>query len=153
MIQDQAMLQELILEWHSVRKTQSFIQINIVSSFARGGILLQPFPNNCYALLLPFGFSVLEHALQQLRDEGVFACRSSQLKKLMEASVPALSWCDFSAVDKGRDTRNKLTHEQIVPPHTDTFAALDAVERELVEWKILPGPVRYEHSVSMSRAT
>lgn len=151
MIQDQAMLQELVTEWHSVRKTQSFIQINIAAGFGRGGFFLDAFPNNCYALLLPFGFSVLEHALQQMRDERVFQCRSSRLKNLMDASASALSWCDFAAVDKGRETRNKLTHEQIVPPHTETFTALDAIEGEFVEWKILSGPVKYEHSISISR--
>ena len=84
-----------------------------------------------------------------MRDEGTIVCKSSQLKVLMIASQAIIPWSDYKAVDSGREVRNKLTHEQIIPPHGDTFRILDELERELIAWRVLNGPVKYEYTLSV----
>jgi len=153
MIRDAQALEALKEEWHCLRRSQGKLQINIAASFARGAWFLPRIANDIYALLLPFGFSVLEHVLQQMLDEGLFVCKSSQLKALMVSSKTSVSWSNYQAVDLGRKIRNKLTHEQAIPPHGDTFRILDEIERELIAWKILDGPVKYEFTLSVGRAT
>jgi hypothetical protein len=153
MIRDTQALEALKEEWHALRRSQGKLQINITASFTRGAWFLPQIADDIYALLLPFGFSVLEHVLQQMRDEALFACKSSQLKALMVSSQTAISWSSYQAVDVGRDIRNKLTHEQSIPSHSDTFRILDEIERELIGWKILDGPVKYEFTLSVGRAT
>jgi hypothetical protein len=88
-----------------------------------------------------------------MHDEGTFVCRSSQLKALMTSSRTAIPWSDYQAIDVGREVRNKLTHEQVIPSHADTFRILDEIERELIGWKVLKGPVKYEFTLSVGRAT
>jgi len=154
MIHDTSVLEELVDEWHALRRTQGKLQINITAAFARGAFWLpQQIADDVYALLLPFGFSVLEHTLQQMRDEGTIVCKSSQLKALMLASKSAIPWSDYQAVDSGREVRNKLTHEQLIPSHVDTFRILDELESELIAWRVLKGPVKYEYTLSVGRAT
>jgi hypothetical protein len=151
MIHDADALKNLAEEWHSLRRTQGKLQINILAAFARGAAWLpQNIANDVYALLLPFGFSVLEHTLQQLRDEGIIKCKSSNLNALMVASKATISWSDYEAVNRGRVIRNKLTHEQSVPSNEETFRILDEIERELISWRILNGPVNYEYTFSVT---
>jgi hypothetical protein len=126
------------------------LQTNTAAAFARGAVWLpQQIANDVYALLLPFGFSVLEHTLQQMRDEGTLICKSSQLKALVDAATAAIRWCDLEAIHAGREVRNNLTHEQIIPSHSDTFRILDEIERELIAWRLLDGPVKYEYTISV----
>src|SRR5918996_7107 len=106
MIRDTQALEALKEEWHALRRSQGKLQINITASFTRGAWFLPQIADDIYALLLPFGFSVLEHVLQQMRDEALFACKSSQLKALMVSSQTAISWSSYQAVDVGRDIRN-----------------------------------------------
>ena len=153
MIHDAKALEALGEEWHALRRSQGKLQINITAAFARGAFFLPQIADNIYALLLPFGFSVLEHTLQQMRDEGTFGCKSSQLKALMSSSKTTIPWSDYQAVDAGREVRNQLTHEQIIPSHVETFQILDEIERELIGWEVLKGPVKYEFTLSMGRAT
>jgi hypothetical protein len=154
MIRDTVALKSLVDEWHALRRVQGKLQINVVAAFAHGAVWLpQQIADEVYALLLPFGFSVLEHTLQQIRDEGIFTCKSSQMKALMDASIPTISWSDHKAVAAGREIRNKLTHEQVIPPCAETFRILDAIERELVAWRVLDGPVKYELTMSVGRTS
>lgn len=152
MIKDNDAKKNLVEEWHALRRTQGKLQINIVAAFAHGAAWLpQQIANDVYALLLPFGFSVLEHTLQQMRDEGTFICKSSQLKALMEASKATIPWRDHKAVHAGREVRNTLTHEQKIPPHSDTFRILDEIECELIAWRVLDAPVKSEYTMSVGR--
>lgn len=153
MIRDIQELKAIEQEWHSLRRSQGKLQVNITASFARGAWFLPQIADDIYALLLPFGYSVLEHVLQQMRDEGFFTCRSSQLKALMASSRSAIPWSDYQAIDAGREARNKLTHEQVIPSHADTFRILDEIERELIGLKILKAPVKYEFTLSVGGAT
>ena len=149
MIRDAEPLRTLAQEWHAVRRSQGKIQICVTASFASGAWFLPQIRDEIYALLLPLGFSVLEHTLQQMRDEGVFVCRLSNVGSLMKSSAAAVQWANYAAVDLGRGVRNKLVHEQAVPPHSDTFRILDEIERELIGWKVLDGPVKYEFTLSV----
>lgn len=97
--------------------------------------------DDIYALLLPFGYSVLEKALLCSKEEGRFSCTSGQLWPMMAASRMVLEWKDFDAVDRGRKARNALAHERVVPASSVTFQSLDAIERELIGWHILKSPV------------
>lgn len=106
-----------------------------------------------FALYIPFGFSVLEHVLLELRDQGSFPCKSSQLGKVMCSSKSALLWCDFDFIDNAREIRNGLAHEQVVPTTKQTFLILDKIEEELTAWRVLKGPVKYEYSLSVTPIT
>lgn len=153
MIRDAQASEALKQEWHALRRSQGKLQIHITASFATGACFLPRIADDIYALLLPFGFSVLEHVLQQMRDESIFGCRSSQLKALMDSSRTVIPWCNYGAIAAGREIRNKLTHEQAIPPHIDTFRILDEIERELINWNVLEGPVKYKFTLSVGRAT
>ena len=137
MILDDIARKGLVDEWQTLRCSQGKVEIHYTASCAMGGFMLSSIVDNIYALFLPFGFSVLEHALQQIRDEGKFTCRSSQLKALMEASKNIVSWRDYDTIYDARDIRNQLTHEQVVPKSKDTFQILDKIEQELIQWGIL----------------
>jgi hypothetical protein len=153
MIQDPVILKEITDDWYGVRRLQAMITTNLNFGFARGAVWTDDFANICHSLLLPFAFSVLERTLQQIRDEGLFPCRSNQFGSLMKASRPALQWTDFVLVDEARERRNELAHEQRVVPRADVWRYLDAIERELILWRILTGPVRTEHTISIRRIT
>ena len=153
MIRDVHAQEAIEEEWHALRRSQGKLQVNVTASFSRGAWFLPQIADDIYALLLPFGFSVLEHALQQMRDEKLFTCGSSKLGALMTSSRAAIPWSDYPAINVGREIRNKLTHEQVIPSHGDTFRILDDIERELIAWKVLKGPVKYEFTLSVGRAT
>ena len=149
MIRDEQILATLKEEWHALRRSQGRLQAYITASFASGAWFLPQIADEIYALLLPFGFSVLEHVLQQMGQEGTFACRSSWLNQMMLASrTTAGLWSNYEAVDAGRQVRNKLTHEQVIPSHADTLRILDDIERELIGWNVLNGPVSYKFTLS-----
>jgi hypothetical protein len=151
MIRDANCLDDLRREWHSVRKLEAELCAFASGAFASGAWFV-PY-DTIYALLLPFGFSALENTLQQMRDEQLFASKSTRLQNMMEASRSRIAWADYDAVDRGRDVRNKLTHEQVIPLSADTFRILDEIERELIGWAVLSGPVKYECTLSQTRSS
>jgi len=149
MIDDTQARNTLEQEWRAVRRFQGMLQVNFRAAIhARGAWFLELRTNDVYAILLPFGFSVLEHALQQMHDEGKFKCKSSQLRLLMESSKTVIAWSDYDEIDSGRELRNALTHEQKIPPYTETFKALDKIEQELIGWGILNGPIKIVYTIS-----
>ena len=94
MIQDEATLTELRSEWATVVVARNMVARNLAaSSFGIGSIgPSHIFRNFAYSLCLLFAFSVLEHVLLQLRDEGAFSSKTTQLGDLMHASKDALTW-------------------------------------------------------------
>jgi hypothetical protein len=95
------------------------------------------FKNLTYCLWLLFAFTVLERVLLQLRREGAFTSKSSQLGHLMEGSRKALPWSDFDLVDEARDRRNDVAHRLTVLERADTWRYVDAIETELRAWAVL----------------
>ena len=153
MIKDAAEKQNVIDEWHGVRKAHAKIKTHLLAAFAggRGLAVSGDFPDLCHCLLLPFGFSVLESALKQLKREGVFSCGRWNVGPMMEASKLALPWSDYDLVDEARRHRNEFAHQQTICPRKRTWEYLDALEAELIAWGILTEPVQYDHTISVSR--
>ena len=83
--------------------------------------------------------NILE-VLEQLYLEGNFTCsdKGLNLGSLMWASKDALPWVNFIQVDKGREQRNKVAHDDLVLPRSETWEYIDAIEKELIAWKIIP---------------
>ncbi len=137
MIADKEILLEVRSEWKTVRKTWEMIAANISFSFVRGGITSNEFRSAAYSLTLLFGFTVIEHVLQQLSAEGHFACRSKFVGSLMAASRHSLPWVNFTLVDEAREQRNKIAHQQQWISIEDCERYLNAIENELRAWGIL----------------
>ena len=137
MIHDANVLQKVRDEWKTVRATWDMVAANIVFSFAGGGYVSHDFRCVAYSLTLLFGFTVLEHVLQQLRDEGRFSCNSFFVGKLMSASQNSLPWIDYALVDEARRRRNDIAHRQQWIEIDDCKRYLDAIESELRGWNIL----------------
>lgn len=113
------------------------VAANIVWSFAGGGYVSHDFRCVAYSLTLLFSFTVLEHVLQQLRDEGRFTCKSNLVGNLMIASKKSLPWKDFILVDEARGRRNDIAHRQQWVEIDDCKKYIDAIENELRGWNIL----------------
>lgn len=155
MIKDNSRLEEIRKEWHTVRLSQAKIKTNLnAASFSlTGSAITGTFRDLCYSLLLPFAYSVLEHTFQQLKEEGSFSCESNRFNKLMKGSKSALSWKDYDLVYEGMKRRNEFAHEQKTIPRKDTWKYIDAIENELITWKILPGPVECDYTITTGRMT
>ena len=139
MITDQSALTDIRSEWGVVHKTCDMIARNLAaSSFGIGSVgPSHQYRNFGYNLCLLFAFSVLEHALLQLRDEGVFSSSKSNLGALMDAGKKALPWQNFVLVDRGRETRNDIAHKRAFIEREECWKYLAAIEAELLAWKIL----------------
>lgn len=136
MIRDFDVLQNVREEWKTVRATWDMLAANIVFSFSGGGYVSHEFRCVAYSLTLLFGFTVLEHVLQQLQSEGQFSCKSISVSKLMIASQNSLPWVDYSLVDEARKRRNDIAHRQQWIEIDDCKKYLDAIENELRAWNI-----------------
>ena len=137
MIKDVDVLHGIQDEWETVRKTWEMASANIVWSFVSGGHVSQEFSSVAYSLTLLFSFTVLEHVLQQLRDERRFACKSNFIGNLMTASKNSLPWIDFALIDEARERRNDIAHRQQWIEIDDCKKYIDAIESELRGWNIL----------------
>ena len=139
MITDPHILAAIKAEWDSVRRKQNRIKINTFS--AMGHISLQ-FVDLSYTLILIYAYSVLHETLRQLHEQGSFSStgKGTRLGSLMKASKRVLPWVDLPCVDLGREQRNKVAHNDRVLPRGETWKYVDAIERELVGWSIIPDP-------------
>jgi hypothetical protein len=140
MIKDNTALKNLRSEWETVRSIKKIIAENILSAFhtSHGFMSADSSVNKfAYSLLLLFATSVLEHVLLKLRDEGRFACDSSNLGPIMAASRTVLPWINYPLVDQARDERNKIAHEQLWIEQADCYKYIDAIEAELISWNIV----------------
>ena len=135
MIVDQDALIEIRQDWESVRLKQNRILIN---SFMAFGKLSFEFLNLTYTLILIYAYSVFRDVLSQLHKEKCFTSKNDKLYHLMQGSKSAIPWVDFDRVDKGRDQRDKIAHEDLVLPRGETWEYIDAIEKELVNWHIIP---------------
>jgi len=154
LISDDEILDQVRRTWGTVRVVQASVRANLNAGMTGviGGVpLTMDFFNLSHSLVLLFAFSVLEDVLDQARDEGKFSCRKNNLGALMSTSQDALDWVDFKTVDKGRECRNHLAHDQVIPPRADSWKFIDAIEAELVSWGILDGPVTAECTISVTR--
>lgn len=140
MIRDSIVLSQLRPEWQTVLKSRDFVKRQLAaSSFGIGSIgPSHEFRNFAHSLNLLFAYSVLEHTLLQLRDEGTIKSKSSNLGPLMAASRSVLDWQDFSKIDAGRQRRNEMAHQQMFLERAECWEYIDSLESELKAWSILP---------------
>jgi hypothetical protein len=146
MIKDQAKLLDYQKDWNGVRDFQNKIQRHLnAASIGIGGLVTHDLKNISHNLVLLFAFSVLEDVLKQLRDEGKFKERSNMVGKLMCASRLVISWSDYALVDEARDKRNGIAHDQNLISRGDCWKYIDAIETELVSWRIIQRQKAFEH--------
>ncbi len=111
MIKDAAELDRVQKEWAVVCDLRGRIKVNL---FAGAGLFghFSHFLANC-ANNLPFlhACSLLNDALLQVRDEGVFQCNNRTLGALVKAAEQNLTWADYAAVKEIVKKRNDLAHE------------------------------------------
>jgi hypothetical protein len=139
-------------EWKSLRMQQAKLTTYILAAQQFGASWLKDLEDSSHSLFLPFAFSVLEHTLQSYRDAGTFRCKQNAISKLMEASKDVLPWVGYAELEAARDVRNCLAHEQKAPARFKTESILDAIERELIAFSILAGPIRYNFSIRTTAA-
>jgi hypothetical protein len=138
MIADAAMLQEVQDGWEFVRESRNIIVGNCnVAAIGALSFNQAAMRNIGFNLLIASGFSVLEQALRQLRDEGSFSGKDNRLGLLMANSRTGLPWVDFPLVDAGRNDRNQSIHARTYMPHEKCRDYLVAIEKELHAWGIL----------------
>ena len=137
MIADKYVKQDLRESWSTVLSTKEMVKANIVWAFAGGGYTSKQFRDLSFNLTLLFGFSVVERALTQMRDEGKFNSASSQLSTLMEKSKNKIPWINYDLIDEARNIRNDIAHKQQWIEQSECFRYLDGIEMELINWGVL----------------
>ncbi len=137
MIKDKNALQEIREQWDGVLALRQKIQRNLFGSVAGRGTFSH-FVADC-AHNLPFlhACSVLNEALEQMRDEGVFTGKGRTLGTLVELAQNQVSWVNYSAVTKMVEKRNDLAHRGGLLPRGDCWDYLDVIESELRSWSII----------------
>jgi len=153
MIKDPTELKNIRTAWETVRIFEAMVKTNLNAAFALGGVQTNEFRDLCNNLVLIFAFSVLEDTLRQLRREGLFIPAQRGFKWLMQDSQVVLSWVDFKTVDKGRERRNQIAHERKFLPRDECWKYIDAIENELVAWKILPNKILAEYTITVGRSS
>lgn len=146
MMKDNNVLKDMLRAWRGVRQMQAMLDTYADVALHRGLPQLPDYQNACHGLTLIYAYAVLQEVLEQLRDEGQFASRSGKLGTLMHESKKSLPWVDFDTIDKGRDRRNDVAHRQSIVPFAESRRFIDAIEQELIAWKILPGKVRVNYT-------
>lgn len=138
MIKDAAELDRVQKEWAVVSDLRDRIKVNLFAGFDLFGHFSH-FLADC-ANNLPFlhACSVLNEALLQVRDEGVFQCKTRTLGTLVEAAEHNLTWADYAAVKEMVKKRNELAHEGVLHSREDCWRYISVIETELRGWSILP---------------
>ena len=131
------MLAAINSSWEFVRHSRNVTVGNCNAASWAIGFNQKGIRDLCFNLLLASAYSVLEEVLQAYRDQGTFACKSSKLGMLLNASKASLPWRDWTLVDEGREKRNQSVHDRIYLPHLECRNYIAAVELELVEMGIL----------------
>ncbi|MQY66742.1 MAG: hypothetical protein GH159_00240 [Dehalococcoidia bacterium] len=105
-----------------------------------GGAFPHKVADISYSLVLLFAYSVLGTVLRQLRDEEFFASpkKDNRLGVLISNSETQLPWINFGEVDEGHHKRNDVAHEDFVPSRGESWKYIDAIEKELINWQIIP---------------
>jgi len=137
MITDQAALTDIQASWTSLRQNQAKVETSVAAAMGFGGMGVMFVVDYLHNLMLIYALGVLADALQQLRSEGLFQARASKLGSLMQESRPHLPWRDFPLVNEGRQKRDDIAHKMAVVSGSDRSRYIDAVEAELIAWRIL----------------
>lgn len=146
MIKDKSKRLNYQKEWNGVREFQNKIHRHLsAASMGIGGVVSKDLRNISHNLVLLFAFSVFEDVLKQLRDEGIFSEKSNMVGKLMNSSHTVVPWSDFDLVDETREKRNGIAHYQKLICRADCWKYIDAIENELVSWKVIQRQISFKH--------
>ena len=141
MIRNQNVLDEIRKDWQGVRNIQTSIFVGLAASLGPiPGIFPHKVADISYSLILIFAYSVLQNVLGQLRDEGYFISpkKNNFLGTLLDKSKNKIPWVDFTEVDIGHCKRNDIAHKDYVPTRGESWKYVDAIEKELINWHIIP---------------
>jgi hypothetical protein len=136
MISDLAALQQLRQEWDGVRALRDRIKLGTATAAMYGGY---PFILSDMAHNLPLlhACGVLSNVLQQLAVEKNFPYKGRDFGRLRSQSEHCLPWNDFALMKGILDRRNDLAHRGILVSPQDCQRYIEAIEHELVTWKII----------------
>lgn len=137
MIDDQDALTEIRNSWNGVRQLQSQIRANTSFAFARGGVTVGNLSSMAHNLPLLHACAVLNDTLQQLCNEGKFACRQRTLGALLHASKTELPWSDWDLIEEVKKDRNDLAHDGTLISVELCIQYINAIEEELVVFGVL----------------
>ena len=138
MIRDPSVLASIRASWEFVRHSRNVAVGNCNAATWVVGFNQTGMRDLCFNLILASAYSVLEEVLQALRDESVFACKSSKLGQLLVASKSVLPWQNWQLIDEGRDKRNQSVHDKGYMAHAEGRNYIAALEQELLTFKVLP---------------
>ena len=111
-----------------------------------GGVYLSETPpESFFCLPLVLAYSTLDHVLGQFLDEKLFPCISGHGKNRlcrnlgdkMQSAKAAIHWHDFDLVEKGREARNGIAHDNVLVEKSWCLKYIDAVGAELRGWGLL----------------
>jgi len=137
MISDPIALQELQQSWDGVRGLLGKVRSTLNATLFEGSYYVIGIADVAYNLPFLHACSVLNEVLLQLRDEGHFKCGRITLGDLIHASQHLLPWNDFAFIKAIVDKRNDVAHRSIIVPRDDSVKYIEAIERELLSWKII----------------
>ncbi len=146
-------LDELRASWNTVRLSQAMVQTNLAVGAFGLAVRTNDFRDLTNGLILLFAVSVLEEALERYRDDGLFVPKRGGLKELVNASKEALPWINWDGMEQIRNRRNDVAHHLKYPPRAQSWSDIDSVEKELISWGVLSGPVKAEYTITRSPAS
>ena len=137
-IRDAIELARVQREWAGVTSLRQGVKTQLFASAGFNGHFSH-FLADC-ANNLPFlhACSMLNEALLQMRDEGLFKCKAKTLGELVKAAEHNLRWADYAAVKEIVKKRNELAHDGVLHPRKDCWRYIDAIEAELRGWSVIP---------------
>jgi hypothetical protein len=135
MIKDATALTKIRKDWTGVEALRVSLDVSAYATLPG----LFPFTLYNAAHNLPFlhAFAILNEALEQLKEEGLFKCGSRKLGHLLKASKKVLPWRDFALIKAGVVHRNDLAHKGKLLNRPECWTYIDAIKAELSAWGIL----------------
>jgi hypothetical protein len=137
LITDRAALESVRESWKGAAALRELVQRQVLWAFANGAVGLGALADIAHNLALLQSCSVLNDALEQLRDEEKFQAKGRTLGILVEASVGAIPWLDLPLIRSIVVRRNEIAHGALVLTRAECWAHSDAIEAQLRAWGIL----------------
>jgi hypothetical protein len=147
-ITDPEALKRIRDSWETVRILEARIQTTLHAGLFSLVPQMTNFQEVPDSLLLLFAISVLENTLEQLRRQRVFMYKRRGLKGLIKASKNALPWQNIEEIQKIRCRRNRVAHHHELLRSGQCAQYLDAIENELLAWRVLEHPVKGRYDIS-----
>ncbi len=148
MITNPEVLQSLRDSWATVRILEARIQTTLHAGLFALVPQMTNFQEVPDSLLLLFAVSVLENTLKKLRDQGVFPSKGQELGRLMQESTGKLCWQNYGKIQEIKNRRNRIAHERVFLRSGQCAEYLDAIENELLAWRVLEHPMKGTYGIS-----